>query len=74
MRSAFRVSALIARRNRRNKPMNQEDTQPARIQWAPKLRRARIYQIYKNDAQGSVDEELIGAVGFDLYRRCRSIL
>lgn len=44
------------------------------IQWAPRLRRSRLYQIYKNDALGAVDEELIAAVGFDLLQRCRSIL
>ena len=44
-----------------------------RIQWAPKVRRFKIRQLYENDAQGIVDEELIDEVGYALYARCEAV-
>jgi hypothetical protein len=44
-----------------------------RIQWAPKVRQFKIRQLYENDAQGLVDEELIDEVGYALYARCEAV-
>ena len=44
-----------------------------KIRWAPKIRQAKIWQLYQNDALGSVDEALVIEVGFDLLQRCRSV-
>ena len=44
-----------------------------KILWSPKIRPARIWQLYQNDARGTVDELLVEEVGFSLYHRCRSI-
>ena len=43
------------------------------INWAPKIRQAKIWQLYQNDARGTVDEDLVGDVGYRLLQRCRSI-
>lgn len=45
-----------------------------KLQWAPKVRQARIRQLYENDARGLVDEAVIEDVGISLYSRCHSIL
>lgn len=45
-----------------------------RIRWAPRVRQAAIWQLYRNDAQGILDQELIDEVGTALYARCQSIL
>ncbi len=45
-----------------------------RIRWAPKIVRARIWQLYQNDARGIVDEVLLEDVGFSLWLRCQAIL
>jgi hypothetical protein len=45
-----------------------------KIHWATKVRRAKIWQIYQNDAAGAVDEELLLDVGYALYERCRCVL
>lgn len=45
-----------------------------KIHWAPKVRRAQIWQIYQNDASGVVDEDLLMNVGHALYERCRCVL
>ncbi len=45
-----------------------------RISWAPKVKRAAIWQIYQNDALGAVDDELVLSAGLGLLARCRSIL
>jgi len=37
------------------------------------VRQAKIWQLYQNDARGSVDEELVEDVGYRLLQRCRSI-
>jgi hypothetical protein len=44
-----------------------------RIQWAPKVRQYKIRQLYENDAQGLLDEDLIDEVGYSLYARCESV-
>jgi hypothetical protein len=44
-----------------------------KITWAPKIRQAKIWQLYQNDALGTVDEALVEDVGFSLLQRCRSI-
>lgn len=41
---------------------------------ARRVSRERIRQLYRQDAQGIVDEELIDGVGTALYARCQSIL
>jgi hypothetical protein len=45
----------------------------ARIRWAPKVRPHKIRQLYENDAQGILDEDLIDDVGYALYARCEAI-
>jgi hypothetical protein len=44
-----------------------------KITWSPKLHTAKIWQLYQNDARGTVDEDLVNDVGFGLLQRCRSI-
>ena len=44
-----------------------------KISWAPKIRQAKIWQLYQNDALGAVDEILVEDVGLSLLDRCRSI-
>jgi len=43
------------------------------ISWSPKIRQAKIWQLYQNDARGSVDETLVDDVGLSLLHRCQSI-
>jgi len=45
-----------------------------RIRWAPRLPQAAIVQLYTQDAQGIVDEALIGRVGAALDARAESML
>lgn len=45
-----------------------------KIRWARRVSREKIRQLYRQDAQGIVDEELIDEVGTALYTRCQSIL
>lgn len=44
-----------------------------KISWSPKIRQAKIRQLYQNDALGAVDEVLVEDVGLGLLDRCRSI-
>lgn len=44
-----------------------------KISWSPKLRQAKIWQLYQNDARGAVDEILVEDVGLSLLHRCQSI-
>ena len=44
-----------------------------KISWSPKIRQAKIWQLYQNDARGSVDETLVEDVGLGLLQRCQSI-
>ncbi len=45
-----------------------------KIHWAPKIRQARIWQLYQNDAAGLVDDSLVSEVGFSLLQHCQSIV
>ena len=53
--------------------MNSQPARSEKITWAPKVRQAKIWQLYQNDALGAVDEELVEDVGYRLLQRCRSI-
>ena len=44
-----------------------------KISWSPKVRQAKIRQLYLNDARGTVDEVLVEDVGLALLQRCQSI-
>jgi hypothetical protein len=44
-----------------------------KITWFPKVKQAKIWQLYQNDALGAVDEILVEDVGLSLLYRCRSI-
>ena len=44
-----------------------------KIVWPVKIRRAKIWQMYQNDALGAVDDDLVEDVGFRLFHRCHSI-
>lgn len=44
-----------------------------KISWSPKIRQAKIRQLYQNDALGAVDEVLVEDVGLSLLHRCHSI-
>lgn len=44
-----------------------------KISWSPKIRQAKVWQLYQNDARGTVDEILVEDVGLGLFHRCRSI-
>lgn len=45
-----------------------------RPEWAGRVPRHKIAQLYRTDALGIVDQELIAEVGFALLARCESIL
>ncbi len=45
-----------------------------RIRWAPRIKMAQIAQLYRLDAMGLADEDMLNQVGFGLFQRCRSIL
>jgi hypothetical protein len=44
-----------------------------KISWSPKVRQAKIWQLYQNDALGAIDEVLVEDVGLSLLQRCRSV-
>ena len=44
-----------------------------KISWSPKIRQAKIWQLYQNDANGAVDEILVEDVGLSLLQCCQSI-
>ncbi len=44
-----------------------------KITWSPKIRQAKIWRLYQNDAAGAVDEILVEDVGLGLLQRCQSI-
>jgi transposase-like protein len=50
------------------------DPDTGRPEWSPRVRREKIRQLYRNDASGILDEELLDDVGTTLYCRCESIL
>lgn len=48
--------------------------QAAAPRWASRVQKQKIAQIYKDDANGMHDEELINDVAFTLLARCKSTL
>ena len=44
-----------------------------KIFWSPKIRQSKIWQLYQNDARGTIDEILVEDVGLALLQRCESI-
>ena len=44
------------------------------IQWAPKVKQAKLRRLYESDVCGIQDDELLNDVALDLYLRCVSIL
>jgi hypothetical protein len=50
------------------------DPDTGRPEWSPRVRREKIRQLYRNDANGILNEELLDDVGTTLYCRCESIL
>lgn len=48
--------------------------QTGRPEWAGRVSRFRIAALYRGDARGIVDRELIDEVGYALLARCESIL
>jgi DNA-directed RNA polymerase subunit RPC12/RpoP len=44
------------------------------IRWSPRVPKWKIRRLYKLDAQGVLDEELLDDVGFTLLLRCRDIV
>jgi len=44
-----------------------------KISWSSKIRQAKIWQLYQNDALGAVDEILVEEVGLSLLQRCQNI-
>jgi hypothetical protein len=53
--------------------MDTKSASHERITWAPKVRQVMIWQLYQNDALGTVDETFVEDVGYRLLQRCRSI-
>ncbi len=45
-----------------------------RIQWSPRIKMTAIARLYRLDALGLQDEDLLNEVGYGLFLRCRSIL
>lgn len=43
-------------------------------QWAPRVPRTKIWQLYQNDAKGNRDEELVDDVGMTLLLRVQSCI
>lgn len=44
-----------------------------KISWSPKIRPSKIWQLYQNDARGTIDEVLVEDVGLALLQRCQSV-
>ncbi len=42
--------------------------------WSPRVKQKLIRELYENDAQGFIDEELINEVGWALRARCESFV
>jgi hypothetical protein len=53
--------------------MNANPSPYEKISWAPKIRQAKIWQLYQNDALGRIDDDLVEDVGYRLLHRCQSI-
>jgi ribosomal protein S27AE len=50
------------------------DRDTGKPQWSPRVSMEKIRRLYRNDASGIVDEELLDDIGITLYCRCESIL
>ncbi len=46
----------------------------ARIQWAPKLRPDKLVRLYRSDAVGVLDDELLDDVAWTRYCRVRDVV
>jgi len=44
------------------------------IRWHPRVPQAKIRRLYRSDADGSLDVDLLDDVATTLYLRCRSIV
>jgi len=44
------------------------------LNWAPPIRQSKLYQLYRSNAGGVLDGELIDDVGYALLLRCRSVI
>ncbi len=44
------------------------------IEWSPRVSLAKIHALYVNEANGTIDDELVEEVGFGMLARCRSIM
>jgi hypothetical protein len=49
-------------------------TKPTRIRWASRVDPLKIRRLYESDAQGMLDGELLGDVGYGIYVRCQALL
>jgi ribosomal protein L37AE/L43A len=56
---------------RKNVNMKKEYVLP---EWAPRVKAFKIRRLYESDAQGLLDSELLGEVGWALYSRCASFV
>jgi len=50
------------------------EMKPVAPQWAGRVQKQKILQLYEDDARGMHDEELINEVAFTLLARCKSML
>jgi hypothetical protein len=41
------------------------------FKWAPKVSRSKLIKLYKSEAEGFLDEELLDDVGYTFYSRCK---
>jgi DNA-directed RNA polymerase subunit RPC12/RpoP len=44
------------------------------LQWSPRVPKAKLRRLYRREAQGIYDEDLLDDVGWTLLMRCRDIL
>ena len=44
------------------------------LSWSPRVPKVMLRRLYRSDAEGLLDEELLDEVGLCLYLRCRDIL
>jgi hypothetical protein len=43
-------------------------------QWAPRVKKSLIWQLYESDAQGMLDEDLVDEAGWALWHRSKSFI
>lgn len=44
------------------------------IKWSPRVKKSQLHRLYKSEAAGHLDEELLEEVGLTLLLRCQEIL